>query len=176
MLIEKTQEQNCNGIKEETKRARKQNAKPLPDGLTQEMMKKYVVYYSECYNKEKNLYREFFKIEKHPKLDKTYIGSKSNAISLKDKLQIVNKIVEDLDNNNINSEGIDASKKRNLPPYITIQKTRNKSHLVFDRRNENKERQTMRTLLPDVYDDVLEEKLKTFAQQIENKYSYNIYI
>ena len=67
-------------------------------------------------------------------------------------------------------------KKRNLPPYITIQKTRKKSHLVFDRRNENKERQTMRAVLPDVYDDVLEEKLKTFAQQIENKYSYNIYI
>ena len=30
----------------------------------------------------------------------------------------------------------------------------------------------MRTVLPDVYDDVLEEKLKTFAQQIETKYSY----
>lgn len=172
----KTQEQNSKGIKENTKRERKHNAKSLPDGLTQEMMKKYVVYYSECYNKEKNLYREFFKIEKHPKLDKPYIGSKSNAISLKDKLQIVNKIVEDLDNNNINSEGIDASKKRNLPPYITIQKTRNKSYLVFDRRNKNKERQTMRAILPDVYDDVLEEKLKTFAQQIENKYSYDIYI
>ena len=50
----KTQEQNSKGIKENTKRERKYNAKPLPDGLTQEMMKKYVVYYSECYNKEKN--------------------------------------------------------------------------------------------------------------------------
>ncbi len=172
----KTQEQNSKGIKENTKRERKYNAKPLPDGLTQKMMKKYVVYYSECYNKEKNLYREFFKIEKHPKLDKPYIGSKSNAICLKDKLDIVNKIVDDLDNNNINSEEIDTSKKRNLPQYITIQKTRNKSHLVFDRRNENKERQTMRSILPDVYDDILEEKLKIFAQQIENKYNYNIYI
>lgn len=172
----KTQQQNSKGIKVNTKRERKYNAKPLPDGLSQEMMKKYVVYYSECYNKEKNLYREFFKIEKHPKLDKPYIGSKSNAICLKDKLDIVNKIVDDLDNNNINSEEIDTSKKRNLPQYITIQKTRNKSHLVFDRRNENKERQTMRSILPDVYDDILEEKLKIFAQQIENKYNYNIYL
>ena len=32
----------------------------------------------------------------------------------------------------------------------------------------------MRAVLHDVYDDVLEEKLKTFAKQIENKYSYNI--
>ena len=36
-------------------------------------MKKYIVYYKECYNKEKNLYREFFKIERHPKLDKPWI-------------------------------------------------------------------------------------------------------
>ena len=171
----KTQEQNSKGIKENTKRERKHNAKSLPDGLTQEMMKKYVVYYNECYNKEKNLYREFFKIEKHPKLDKSYIGSKSNAINLKDKLNIVNKIVDNLDNNNINSEEIDASKKRTLPQYITIQKTKNKSHLVFDRRNENKERQTMRSILPDVYDDILEEKLKLFAEKIENKYNYKIF-
>lgn len=171
----KTQEQNCKGIKENTKRERKHNAKPLPDGLKQEMMKKYVVYYNECYNKEKNLYREFFKIEKHPKLDKPYIGSKSNAISLKDKLIIVNKIVDDLDNNITNNEEIDKTKKRILPQYITIQKTRNKSHLVFDRRNENKERQTMRSILPDVYDDILEEKLKIFGEQIENKYNYKIF-
>ena len=170
----KTQEQNSKGTKENTKRERKNNAKSLPDGLTQEMMKKYVVYYNECYNKEKNLYREFFKIEKHPKLDKPYIGSKSNAINLKDKLIIVNKIVDDLDNNITNNEEIDASKKRNLPQYITIQKTRNKSHLVFDRRNEKKERQTMRSMLPDVYDNILAEKLKIFAEKIENKYNYNI--
>ena len=31
----------------------------------------------------------------------------------------------------------------------------------------------MRSILPDVYDDILEEKLKIFAQQIENKYNYN---
>ena len=171
----KTQEQNTKGIKENTKRERKNNAKPLPEGLTQEMMKKYVVYYNECYNKEKNLYREFFKIEKHPKLDKPYIGSKSNAINLKDKLIIVNKIVDDLDNNITNNEEIDASKKRNLPQYITIQKTRNKSHLVFDRRNEKKERQTMRSMLPDVYDNILEEKLKLFGEKIENKYNYKIF-
>ena len=140
------------------------------------MMKKYVVYYNECYNKEKNLYREFFKIEKHPKLDKPYIGLKSKAINLKDKLYIVNKIVDDLDNNITNNEEIDKFKKRNLPQYITIQKCRNKPHLVFDRRNENKERQTMRSILPYFYDDILEDKLKIFAQQIENKYNYKIFI
>ena len=40
-----------------TKRARKHNARPLPEGLTQEMLPKYVVYYHECYNKERQLFR-----------------------------------------------------------------------------------------------------------------------
>jgi hypothetical protein len=93
-----TQEQNTKGIKEGTKCARKTSAKELPDGITQEMMMKYVVYYKEVYNKQKNLTREFFKIEKHPKLQKIWIGSKSNKISIKDKLEIANKVVIDLSN------------------------------------------------------------------------------
>ena len=39
-----------------TKRARKHNARPLSKGLTQEMLPKYVVYYHECYNKERQLF------------------------------------------------------------------------------------------------------------------------
>ena len=59
-----------------------------------DMMKKYIVYYKECYNKEKNLYREFFKIEKHPKLEKPWIGSKSNKISIMDKLTEANNQID----------------------------------------------------------------------------------
>jgi hypothetical protein len=78
------------------RRERKHNAKPLPDGITNDMMKKYIVYYKECYNKEKQLYREFFKIEKHPKLEKPWIGSKSNAISITAKLKVANDMVDEL--------------------------------------------------------------------------------
>ncbi len=78
------------------RRERKHNAKPLPDGITNDMIKKYIVYYKECYNKEKQSYREFFKIEKHPKLDKPWIGSKSNAISIIDKLKIANDMIDSL--------------------------------------------------------------------------------
>jgi hypothetical protein len=78
------------------RRERKHNAKPLPDGITNDMMKKYIVYYKECYNKEKQLYREFFKIEKHPKLDKIWVGSKSNKISITDKLKVANDMVDEL--------------------------------------------------------------------------------
>ena len=71
---------------------RKHNAKPLPDGITQDMLEKYVVYYKECYNKEKDKWREFFKVEKHPNLDKNWISSKSNKVSILDKLYAANKV------------------------------------------------------------------------------------
>jgi hypothetical protein len=92
------QEQNSKGIKEGTKRERKNNAKPLPDGITQNMLKKYVVYYQDYADKEKKRLRQYFKVEKHPKLDKIWIGCKSNNISIHDKLTQVNKIVNDLEN------------------------------------------------------------------------------
>jgi hypothetical protein len=92
------QEQNSKGIKEGTKRERKQSAKSLPEGITQNMIKKYVVYYHEWLNKEKTRHREYFKIEKHPKLDKIWIGCKSNKVSIQEKLNQANNKVQDLDN------------------------------------------------------------------------------
>jgi hypothetical protein len=91
------QEQNSKGIKEGTKRERKQSAKTLPEGISQEMMKKYVVYYHEWLDKEHTKQREFFKVEKHPKLNKPWITSKSNKISILDKLSHANKVVSDLE-------------------------------------------------------------------------------
>lgn len=93
----KEQEQNTKGIKPGTKRARKTSAKQLPDGITQEMMKKYVVFYEDYADKEKQRQRQYFKIEKHPKLDKIWIGCKSNKISIQEKLIQANKVVDDLE-------------------------------------------------------------------------------
>lgn len=74
------------------KRERKRTAKPLPDGITQDMLEKYVVYYRECYDKKNNKYREFFKVERHPNLPKIWIGSKANAVSIHDKLRTANEV------------------------------------------------------------------------------------
>ncbi len=93
----KEQEQNSKGIAPGTKRARKTNAKPLPEGITQDMMAKYVCYYHEFLNSEETRSREFFKIEKHPKLNKIWIGTKSNKVSIQEKLNQVNKIIEDIE-------------------------------------------------------------------------------
>jgi len=90
------QEQNSKGIMDDTKRNRKHNAKPLPEGITHDMMAKYVVYYKECYNKEKQLYREFFKVEKHPNMLKPWATTKSGAVSIIDKLNYANEKVAEL--------------------------------------------------------------------------------
>lgn len=75
------------------RRERKHNAKPLPEGITNDMMKKYVVYYREKYGNNHSV-REFFKIEKHPKLEKPWIGSKSNKVSIIDKLKEANAQID----------------------------------------------------------------------------------
>jgi len=91
------QEQNSKGIAPNTKRARQTNARPLPEGITQEMLKKYVVYYYNVIDKSKNKAREYFTIERHPKLLKRWETSKSNKISILEKLDQANKKLEELD-------------------------------------------------------------------------------
>ena len=83
----------------EYKRERKQTAQILPPGITHDMMKKYVVYYREMtYLKDgKQQPREYFKVEAHPKLNKPWITSKSMKISLIEKLNDANQVVDDLD-------------------------------------------------------------------------------
>jgi hypothetical protein len=54
------QEQNSKGIMKGTKRERKCSARALPDGITQDMMKKYVVYYRDFADKEKNERKRIF--------------------------------------------------------------------------------------------------------------------
>jgi hypothetical protein len=91
------QDANTKGIMGGTKRARKTSARPLPEGITHDMMRKYVVYYQDYADKEKKRLRQYFKIESHPKLDKKWIGCKSNTLTIIEKLNQINKIVDDLD-------------------------------------------------------------------------------
>jgi len=94
----KEQEDNTRGIAPDTKRARKSSAKELPEGITKDMFRKYVVYYHEFLNAEKTRFREFFKIERHPKLnDRIIIGTKAKDVPLLEKLRQINKIADDLD-------------------------------------------------------------------------------
>jgi hypothetical protein len=158
----KEQEQNSKGIKEGTKRERKHNAKDLPEGIRQDMMRKYVVYYQEWLDKGHTREREFFKIEKHPKLDKFWSTTKSNKVSIEEKLTQANKVVDDLEDN-IYPE----KKEQSLPKYVSLIVAREKPHLVFEKRVEDK-RLNIKMVLPEEYD--LQEQLIILNDKIKAKY------
>lgn len=132
------QQQNSIGSIPGTKRKRKVNAQKLPLGITQEMMPKYVTYNTECYNAEKQLCREFFRIEKHPKLKVSCLSSsKSSKRSILEKLEEIKMKLHRLDNDEV-------PKPRKIPLYYSIQTFRNSPHLVYDRRIPNGTRRTLR--------------------------------
>lgn len=157
------QQQNTKGIKEGTKRERKHSAKDLPEGITQEMMKKYVVYYNEWLDKEHTKQREFFKVEKHPKIDKPWTTTKSAKVTILDKLNQANKVVEDLENNiypEIN-EPI-------LPKYVSLINFREKPHLVYEKRVDGK-RLNIKMVLPKDYNIL--EQIEILNEKIKEKYN-----
>lgn len=155
-------EQNSN----RGKMKRKNGARSLPEGITQDMMRKYVVYYNECYNKETNAYREFFKVEKHPKLDKIWISSKSVKIDIKEKLKSANKIVDDLE-----KDVYPTKENKITPKYVTIKNIRGNDTLIFDKKDNNG-RYNLRMKLKENYN--LNEELEVFIKEIENKYSIEL--
>ena len=118
------------------KRSRQFNARDLPVGITQEMLPKYVVYYRECYHKEKDLWREFFKVESHPKLAKPMCGSKSGKFTPVEKLAEIKQKLVDLEN--------DVVHEKPLPPYHTIQNFRASPNLVYDHRASDGQRYNLR--------------------------------
>jgi hypothetical protein len=158
----KEQERNCNGTKDGTKRARKTNAKDLPDGMEQHMMKKYVVYYHEWLDKEHTKPREYFKVEKHPKLDKPWIGTKSGKVSIIEKLKQANKIADDLE-----KDIYPKTEISNLPKYVSLVMTRGKPHLVFEKRMVDGKRIGLKMILPNEYD--LQEQLLILNDKIKKK-------
>jgi hypothetical protein len=108
IIIKENKQDNCEEDNQENKkednllnirpkRQRKHSAQKLPQGLEQNMMRKYVVYYREWIDSKHTKEREYFKIEKHPMLKKSWTSSKSNKITLQEKLQEANKMSEKLD-------------------------------------------------------------------------------
>jgi hypothetical protein len=168
--------------KDECKRIRKHNAIKLPDTLLHLSIPKYINYYKECYNIEQKLYREYFKIEKHPCQikNKAYISSKSNKITIVEKLNQIIKILGDLDNvkNDVNNDvSNDVSNDVNtedpkivkLPKYISIKDHENDSskfYLIYD--NKNKTRHTLQLLCYKSSSFV--QSLNTFLENIKNRF------
>jgi hypothetical protein len=169
IATQEEQQQNSKGTAEGTKRERKHNARDLPEGITQDMMKKYVVYYKECYNKEKDLWREFFKVDKHPKLDKPIMSSKAGKVSILDKLKQINQMVEDLDNDTY------EKKESGLPKFVHkgFNKAREENYLCYEIRVDGK-KTSVKMKIPDDYD--LPEQLIKLEKRIQAKNTEYIHI
>lgn len=131
-------------------------------------MKKYVVYYFEWLDKEHTRSREYFKVETHPKLEKPWMTSKSEKVSLLQKLEAANKVVSDLE------KGIfpeDAASETALPKYISIVVKREKPHLVYERkRPEDGVREEMRMVLPANY--TLNDEIVKLREKVQAKYGF----
>ena len=167
-----------------SKKIRKHNAIKLPIELNNIQLPKYVVYYKECYNREKLLYREFFKIEKHPYLLNKNINctsSKSNKITILEKLREIEEKLNNLDklyNNNNNNNNIEnTSNSRDLsdviilPKYISLKilsDCENKYYFVYDKKICN-----TRENYKCVYfnNHSINENLANFLLKIKEKYT-----
>jgi len=99
------------------KRERKHTAQSLPPGITHNMMKKYVVYYREFVNLKngKRVPREYFKVESHPKLARSWVTTKSSKVPLLEKLKDANEYVAKLDtvSDNVNTDEIPTAMTEN---------------------------------------------------------------
>ena len=145
----------------QNQRSRKANARALPDGITQDMMPKYVYYCKECYNKEKDLYREFFRIEKHPKQTKKCIaGSKSSKLTIQEKLDQIKKFLYNLDNDV-------EEQTHGLPKFYNITNIRDAPHMTYDRRGESKRYSLKMKMNPNKSQ---EDEYKRFNEKLYKKY------
>ena len=156
----KEQQDNSKGILEGSKKKRF-SKKDLPEGITEDMLKKYIYYNREYINKEKSKERDFFRVE-HPKLHKSWSTSKSNKVTIQEKLAQANKVIDDLEK--------DIYPEKNepiLPKYISLIIMREKPHLVFEKRVDGK-RLNIKMVLPSEYD--LQEQLEFLNDKIKIKY------
>lgn len=157
-------EQNAN----RSKMNRKYNAQDLPDGITQQMIPKYVTYIKECYNKEKQLYREFFSIE-HPKQQVTKIGtSKSEKISIFDKLKEAKEIVSKLDAGTYYQEKEEKKNNNILPQHIKYKELEDKYLFNYDNNNKNERKTLKKIAYKKNY--TFETYLPVFIKEIQFKY------
>ena len=182
-------------VKDDFKRVRKCNAIELPIDISENMIPKYVVYYKECYNKEKMLFREFFKIEKHPKLfnyKKHLTSSKSKKITIVEKLEQIKLILKTIENDKLfimengekieeneekieeNGEKIEENEEKKkeiiLPKYISLknhEKDKKKYYLIYDEKTNNY-RNTYKLL----YNKNIEfsQNLKDFLEKVREKF------
>lgn len=151
---------NSKGILPGTKRERQCIARELPEGITQDMMPKYITYNVNVWDKEKNKTRDFFRIEGHPIQSKVWDGSKSSKVSILDKLEKAKEVLSEMDNGNLpksqerknesdESEEEDLTNTNDclsLPKNVSIYPERGRTILAFAKQIDGKRKSVKKTL------------------------------
>ncbi len=160
------------------KPTRRKDACDLPHGIEQTDLPKYVCYRKEILDEDTNNFREFFYIKHHPKLDKVFESSKSNKISLTEKLDQIKTKLKKVESNDVEIEEditenakdiaeFDTIKKLiKLPQYCTLSFSRNKLTLLFEKKTEDKRL----SLTYVVKTNNLQHDLNEFIKDINKKY------
>jgi len=155
------------------KATRRSDACDLPDNIVQTDLPKYVIYRKEILDKNTNRSREYFYISGHPKLDKTWETTKSNKISIREKLKLAKLKLEFLDGiisqaqyNQQSGQSTDNSISYTLPKYVRLSNDRDRKQFIYDRKISNN-RQTCRMVLQS---DNINNELETFINQVKEKY------
>ena len=159
------QKENNKQDKDGIKRKENSTAKHRAKGIGRQEIPKYVYYGWEVYG-DHGAYREFYIIDNHPKLEKVWSSSKSNKISIRDKLDQAKAKLYRLDND------IESDEEDKLPVGIMI--TTAKSgirNMVFDRRikeNGGNKRFNLKSVFNKTLTD--EENIELFKEKIKIKY------
>ena len=163
----KEQEQNSTGIKQGTKRARKVDTHPYPEGITHDMLPKYIHYPKPEEYGTNGKTRTYFVVEKHPTLiankKKQLMSSKSEKVSPEEKLQQAIDILAYLDKGEMPPE-----KEPALPKYYSLIEARGKPHLVYERRREDGTRMNVKMVLPEDFD--MSSQVDRLAAKVSAKY------
>ncbi len=185
---------NSKGILPGTKRERQCIARELPEGITQEMMPKYITYNVNVWDKEKNKTREFFRIEGHSLIrPKVWEGSKSSKVSILDKLEKAKEILAEMEKGNLPitkkqnicdekteiNETTEKEECLSLPKNVSVYPERGRTILAFAKQIDGK-RKSVKLSLSKLYDlsnlynkDLIEEvriKLPILNCEVAKKY------
>jgi hypothetical protein len=167
VVSQDVQRSNQKGIKEGTKRARKADAPDYPEGITHDMIPKYINYRGLDKYGTSGKTRSYFVVEKHPTLiannKKALYSSKSEKVSPEEKLQQAIDILSYLDKGEM-----PPSDEPVLPKYYSLITAMGKPHLVYERRTEDGVRQNVKMVLPEEYD--LAEQLERIQEKVVAKY------
>ena len=157
--------QNANRDKPE----RRVDACDLPDGIQQTDLPKYVVYRKEILDKDTRNFREYFYICNHPDLDKNWETTKSQKISIIEKLKQVKLKLQELNGDITQKQYMRETNivnKIDLPVGIRLNKDIIPHKFIFDLR-KNDLRYGLNYVLKS---NDLQKELDIFIDTINKKY------